>query len=317
MDEWYRIRFAAMLVPLTLAACATKPAAPPLAVGAVWEVRKGDAVGHLVASFHSGVGRVLVLSDRLAAVIAGAGVVAFESVPQAGRDPRERPPVIAIHLRGTSETLESELGPVLAARVRGVLADYGAPVGAWESLGKLRLPFVKIGLAVATGMGLDSQWGLVAPDPTAGLDELILREAQRNARPLAELESATAVNRARVRLTREEALAEIEALVRRLETLPRGTLPEADAAVIGPMLAGDVEASYAAYRSRYCAPPPLDRACDKTADDRNEDMASRFEALLAEGRRPLGVAGAYHLAGPASLPALLEKRGYAVKRLEP
>lgn len=307
----------AALGPWVLAGCATKPAEPPVVVGSVWEVRRGESVGHLVASMHSGVGRELVLSDRLKGVIAGAGVVAFESLPAAGRDPRERPRVIAIHLRGTSESLESELGPELTVRVRRVLDDYLAPAGAWESLSKLRLPFVTIGIAVAAGMGLDAQWGVFAAEPTTGLDELILQEAKRAGRALGELEHDAAINRSRIRLTREEAVAEIGALVRRLESMPRGETPRADGAIVAPILAGDVEGSYAEHRRRYCSPPPLDRVCDKTGDDRNDDMATRFEALLAEGNRPLGVTGAHHLAGPSSILVHLARRGYGVKRLDP
>ena len=49
---------------------------------------------------------------------------------------------------------------------------------------------------------------------------------------------------------------------------------------------------------------------------RNQAWAERIEPLLAEGRRPLVAVGTAHLLGPDGVAALLEARGYTVRRIQ-
>ena len=55
---------------------------------------------------------------------------------------------------------------------------------------------------------------------------------------------------------------------------------------------------------------------DRLLVSRNEAWAGRIAALVAQGRRPLVAVGAGHVLGPEGLPALLEKRGFSISRLQ-
>ena len=48
-------------------------------------------------------------------------------------------------------------------------------------------------------------------------------------------------------------------------------------------------------------------------DARNERMAARIDAMHAQGQKVFVAVGALHLAGPSSLPQLLEARGYRLR----
>jgi len=50
--------------------------------------------------------------------------------------------------------------------------------------------------------------------------------------------------------------------------------------------------------------------------DRNTAWTLRLENLLSAKDRPLVAVGAGHLLGPDGLPAMLEKDGYIVRRLD-
>ncbi|MCB2075319.1 MAG: TraB/GumN family protein [Novosphingobium sp.] len=49
---------------------------------------------------------------------------------------------------------------------------------------------------------------------------------------------------------------------------------------------------------------------------RNANWAERIIGLMAEGARPFVAVGAAHMAGPEGLPALLEAKGYTVRRIQ-
>jgi len=50
--------------------------------------------------------------------------------------------------------------------------------------------------------------------------------------------------------------------------------------------------------------------------DRNRDWADQIVSIFSKGRSPLIAVGTAHLLGPEGLPALLEERGFTVKRIQ-
>ncbi|WP_237246494.1 TraB/GumN family protein [Sideroxyarcus emersonii] len=51
-------------------------------------------------------------------------------------------------------------------------------------------------------------------------------------------------------------------------------------------------------------------------DERNPNLAERIDSLHASGKRVFAAVGSLHMFGPTGLPALMEKRGYRVERMD-
>lgn len=78
-------------------------------------------------------------------------------------------------------------------------------------------------------------------------------------------------------------------------------------------LAGDTEKLVQLTRRGILADPELAQALLR---DRNTAWAAKIENLLSAQDRPLIAVGAGHLLGDSGLPALLQARGYTVRRVE-
>lgn len=84
-------------------------------------------------------------------------------------------------------------------------------------------------------------------------------------------------------------------------------------AMVEAWLTGDLAAIEREAESGFLADPELRQAL---LTDRNRAWAERIAPLLAENRRPLIAVGTAHLVGPDGLVALLEARGYSIRRIQ-
>lgn len=66
-----------------------------------------------------------------------------------------------------------------------------------------------------------------------------------------------------------------------------------------------------------CLKTPTEREVMKRLlDDRNPALADKIDALHRSGARVFAAVGSLHMFGPVGLPALMEKRGYQVERVD-
>ncbi len=131
-------------------------------------------------------------------------------------------------------------------------------------------------------------------------------------------------------LARGKPVVELEGVRLQLGTFD--TLPEADQRdLLGAVLAdadtaaddtrklagdwrtGRVDAIAAETRKGLLADPELRKVL---LVDRNIAWVAKIEALLKAGRRPFVAVGAAHVSGRDGLPALLARRGWAVRRIQ-
>lgn len=84
-------------------------------------------------------------------------------------------------------------------------------------------------------------------------------------------------------------------------------------ALVEAWLTGDLAAIEREAESGFLADPELRQAL---LTGRNHAWVERIVPLLAQNRRPLVAVGTVHLIGPDGLAALLEARGYTVRRIQ-
>ena len=89
--------------------------------------------------------------------------------------------------------------------------------------------------------------------------------------------------------------------------------PATELTLVEAWIGGDIAAIERETQAGFLADPELR---DALLVKRNLAWTDRIEPLLAEGRRPFVAVGTAHLIGPDGLVALLEARGYAVRRLQ-
>lgn len=145
-------------------------------------------------------------------------------------------------------------------------------------------------------------------------------------------DSGNGVDRALLKLAKGKRIVELEGVERQLalfDTLPpaqqsrlleevAADLADAEAETQGDRrmlgwLAGDTATLEKETREGLLADPGLREVL---LVKRNLDWAERIAALLRSGAQPFVAVGAAHLVGPEGLAALLERRGYAVKRVQ-
>lgn len=142
-------------------------------------------------------------------------------------------------------------------------------------------------------------------DPALGVDRALI--ADFAGRPVHELEGLRGQLAIFDRLPEAQQRALLASVVR--ESARPGSDPER---LQRAWIAGDATAIEQATREGFLADPALREALLVA---RNRRWAEAIAALLQEPPRPLIAVGAAHLVGPEGLAALLEAKGYRVRRL--
>ncbi|MFM7349249.1 MAG: TraB/GumN family protein [Erythrobacter sp.] len=144
-------------------------------------------------------------------------------------------------------------------------------------------------------------------DPANGVDRALLADFAASGRPVRELEGAATQLAIFDRLPEPGQRAMLAAVVR--ESAAPGRDPER---LQRAYLAGDTATLEASTREGLLADPALHEALLAA---RNRRWAEALAPILAARPRPLIAVGAAHLVGPEGLAALLQARGYRVRRL--
>ena len=289
----------------------------PIRVGMVYEVSAGDRKGYVLPSMHMGSPVEIVLKEGIRDLVAAADVVAFETVPQGGANLPGRARISNDLMRRPKDSgvLTDEIPAELAIRMKRILDRRDASAKGWDALLQTKVQF-----AAHVLQSIVKPLPRV-PDDAAkwrypGIEAWVLAEARRNNRRVEELEGVRAFA-AWPALSREESVAELEQLVGRLEGDPDGSANDAYAERLARLLYADEhEAVYEQFRAGTCGSALLRGLCDKVVDGRNAYLAARIDALISSGRRTFAVVGAMHVAGPRSVLAELEKRGYTIRRMQ-
>ncbi|WP_086618426.1 TraB/GumN family protein [Erythrobacter tepidarius] len=142
-------------------------------------------------------------------------------------------------------------------------------------------------------------------DPAHGVDRALIEEFA--GRPVRELEGMRGQLAIFDRLPESAQRTMLAAVVRESETVRKDP-----ARLQRAWLAGDAAVIEQSSREGLLADPTLHEAL---LAGRNRRWAETIAPLLEAGPRPLIAVGAAHLVGPAGLAALLEARGYRVRRL--
>lgn len=293
---------------LLLAAPAADPARPFL-----WKVeREGLPAAYLFGTIHVPDARV----QKLPPVVSRAFAAADRVVTEIPLDADAQLGVTQALLLPTGQQLRDVLGEARFTRLASTIStalDDEAPV---------------VAAVVVAALDRLKPWAAMAqlalveylPDLLSGrpsLDARLHEDARAAGKPVSALE--TVIEQASVfdAFTADEQLALLDAALDQTEEGTRtGVFP--GRALVDHYLSGDARRLATALQDQAPGDAALARKFEQVLlRDRNVRMTDRFEALrAAHPTEVLFVAvGTLHLVGDASLPILLESRGYRVARL--
>ena len=261
---------------------------------ALWVIEdvQGRPAGWLFGTIHALPAEAQWESPALDDALSGAGVLIVE-VTDLDQD-RISATLSRIAADEPTAPLRKRLRPGAARHVLAAFARDGADLAQYD-----RLETWAIALALARAPNS-------AASTTRGVDRALLTRFA--GRPVGELEGAERQLAVFDDLGEAEQQAMLAAvLAERDDPATRtGSLPEA-------WLKGDMAAIEQATRTGLLSEPALYEAL---LARRNAAWIVSIARLVDRGRRPLVAVGAAHMVGPDGLPALLEARGYRVRRIQ-
>jgi uncharacterized protein len=283
----------ALLAVLAIAA----GAAPVLAAeayerGLLWRVEgKGPAPSHVFGTVHLADPRVTKLPPAVARELDQASSVSLEIT----LDTANIATLANRMLYTDGRDLQSVAGADLFGKALAITAELGLP----EPVLRMFKPW-----AVALVLSAPPQ------DPAQVLDFILAQRARDQGKPVHQLEGM------------EEQIAVLEgfpeadqvALLRHAVE-NRGRIGDWIGRIVEAYLARDLAAMQRISEESAGGDPRVNEIyTERLLYQRNERMAERMEARLAEGRAFMAV-GALHLYGARGVLALLEQRGYRVTRV--
>ncbi len=264
--------------------------------GFLWRITKDGRASYLYGTIHVSKLEWALPGPQLLQALKQSDIVALELNPI--------DPVTAKQLgQGILDKTGLELPAALEARVARQAVASCLPAAQIKTL----LPEFQI--ITLTVSALKRQ-GI---DPSYGADSVIAGVASSTKKPIEALETVAD----QIKLIRADN--QIEALTAVEEGLVQ--LEDGSAQTMMTKLAQawadsdyNTISSYATWCN--CMNTDKERAdVKRTLDDRNLPMAERINTLHSQGRNVFTAVGTLHMIGPMGLPALMQHRGYVVKKV--
>lgn len=261
--------------------------------GLMWRISRDGRSSYLFATLHVGKPAWRRLGPRTVAALRNTDVLALEIDPQdpdllkAMADLRP-PPVLP-------DALQQRLD---RAYQRACMAS--------ESMATLHPVLQATTLTV-----MEARW--LGMDAAYAMEHLLTTQVRGLGRRVISLETAQQQVRALIPDSEEEAQALLEGSLQQLEDQSaRRVLERLSAA----WEAGDLGLLEDYARWCECAADEADLAfLRRLIDARNPQLADGIEAQHRQGRRVFAAIGALHMTGAASLPRLMQQRGFTVERV--
>ena len=299
-----------------LAAIRAASAEVPYNQGILFRAEREDQRITLVGTYHFGDPRHLPMLERLSPVIAEAGALYVEAGPEAEARLTEAlsaDPTLMVDPDGP--TLPDRLTEAEWAALSTAMSDRGTPP---VIASRMRPWYVPLMLGISPCMVRT----MTEEGDAAGLDHLLVTEAQAVGTPIRSLEPWDTIFGLFEGLTPQQELDMIRA------SLPAASYADDYAVTLtDTYFAGDIWqiwefGRFDAYENSGLPRAEVDRQMD-FAQTRLMDQRNRaWIAPLLEGAREAGpdgivaAFGALHLPGEAGVLALLEEEGFAITRLD-
>lgn len=288
-------RLLAFAGALALAGCDRAP--PSLGDGepgpALWEVRSADGAleGWLFGTVHSLPEGTPWRTAPLDAAIAQADLLVVEA---ADLDRENLSSIFAgLAFDSPQGTLRSRISPKFRPEFDKLVAEAGVNP---DTLDRMETWAAALALAQTAQAGEGSN----------GADLALLGEFR--GRPVEELEGAKRQLGIFDQLPEKEQRDLIDAIIVEIASGKAG-----DDRLTQDWLSGDIDALARKTGEGMLADPELRKAL---LVDRNRAWTEALVVMLADDAQPLVAVGAGHLAGPDSIAAMLEQRGFIIRRVE-
>lgn len=285
---------------LCLASCATaQPAVEGPPQPALWAVRDADSTLYLYGTIHMRKQGAAWGGPAAEAALAEAQEVWTEVEVDPAREDAVRP-LVARYGFDTTRSLSSQLSPERAAQLKAVVAGLGLPMQNMEAM-KPWLASLTLSVVPMLQAGYD---------PKSGVDQTIDRVAEAAGKRMRWFESS------------EEQIQFLSGFDQALQIqMLEDTLDEAGE---GPAMLAEMERAWEMGDDAKLA--------DEMVAELRTEFPQLYEVLLSRRNAAwtdvlakeldgAGVdfvaVGAAHLAGPDSVQAMLQKRGYRVERVTP
>ena len=281
-------RWAALFVTLALLACSSKPQE---AHPALWRVeREQGQVGWLFGTIHSAPRPLQWRTPGVREALDHSGIVMVEV-----GDLADEAGVAATFARLAKSQGQPPLSQRIAPRERTELAALLKKSGYRDG------DFAAMDTWAAALMLARAEEG--SGDARNGVDRAVIAAAA--GRPVVELEGAAKQLGLFDNLPEDEQRDLLTAVV------TEAVQPDRD--LSASWRKGDMTTLERETRSGMLADPELREVLFAR---RNRDWAVRIGEAVKAGRRPFVAVGAAHMAGPQGLPAMLERQGFRITRVE-